>query len=338
MQVSVSKILKETAYDFTFAGTFTDIDEVTHEYTLFTNDQFRQFVKQFYGMRAYNDWDSESTLLELLGDFCNSFAAWKATRMNMYMGRLYALDQKFKPLENYNGYEHREGSFTHGEEVELSFEGRKDIQKDDSFVEKSFTNYKETEKDDSFVDHTFTNYKEKTTDDTFTTRSYSNYSESTQYGQQTKTHSESADDSSSYVPGYQDVDNQYTDSKGITGSYTDQNGGTNGVEKTTTGSYKDQNGFDEIGREKSITGTIKDQHGQTLNGLTNEKTGKETTAHTGTDEDEYTLVKYGNLGVTTSQQMLESDLDLIRRDLVMDGIREFIDRFTYFSLEVDDGY
>lgn len=302
MQARISKILKESLFDFTFSGTYTDMEDETHSYTLYTDAEFRQLVKQLFGARVYNDWDSESELSELITDFIASYSKWKSTRTAMYMGRLFALDQKFNPLENYNGYEHREGSFTHGESVELSFEDRKDTTKDDSYIEHSFTNYKETTKDDTYEERTYTNYEE-----------------SMEYGQKTKSRSVSADDSTAYSPESQEIDNQYTDTKGITGSYKDQRGGVNGIEKTTTGSYKDQ-------------------HGQTNNGITNEKEGTETTAHTGTDEEEYTLRKYGNLGVTTSQQMLESDLDLIRRDLVMDGIREFIDRFTYYSEEVDDGY
>lgn len=370
MQARVNKILKSTLQDFSFSGTFTDMEEVTHNYTLFTDTQFRQIVKQMYGNRVYNDWDEDTELTDLVTDFIASFTAWKSARMDMYMGRLFALAQKYNPLENYRGYEKTERNLTHGESVELSFTNRKDIQKDDSFVEHTAVGYKETTKDDTFTERTFTdlketttddtytehtynNYKEKTTDDTYTEHTYTNYKETEGHGQQTRSHNISADDALTYVPESQDIDNTYDDTKEIEGSYKDQRGGTNGIEKTTTGSYKeengcdngiektttgsykDQNGFVSIGNEKSITGTMKDQHGQTQDGLTNEKTGKETTAHTGTDKETFELEKFGNLGVKTSQEILMSDMDLIRYDIVLAGIREFIDRFTYFSAEVE---
>ena len=128
----------------------------------------------------------------------------------------------------------------------------------------------------------------------------------------------------------------YTDGliKETSGSYKDEHGYTEGQVKETSGSYKDQNGFDQIGNEKSITGTIKDQRGFT-NGVVNEKAGTETTAHTGKDTEEFTLDRAGNLGVTTSQQMLASDLDLLRYDITMMAIKEFISTYTFFSLEVD---
>ena len=67
----------------------------------------------------------------------------------------------------------------------------------------------------------------------------------------------------------------------------------------------------------------------------NEKQGGETTAHSGTDLDGYTMDRYGNIGVTTSQQMLASDIDLLKYDIVMIAIKEFISQYTYISCEVD---
>lgn len=371
MKSRLTKILKTTNNVFTFSGTYTDLEGNTHNYTLFSNDTFRQLVKQLFGMRLYNDWDDETDLAGLCTDFVSSFNTWKNSRSDMYMARLFALDQKFNPLENYRSHETRSGSFTHGESVELSFTNRKDVQKDDSYVDHTYNNYKETTKDDTFtertytdfkeaqtddsyVERTYTNFKETQTDDSYVERSYNNYEETNGHGQQTHTRNTSADDDAlGFVPAEQNIDAQYDDTKEIDGSYKDQNGYTNGLEKetsgsykdqqgytkglekTTTGSYKDQNGFVTYGNEKAVTGSYKEQKGQIQDGLTNEKQGKETTAHSGTDLDGYTLDRYGNIGVTTSQQMLASDLDLLKYDIVMEAIREFIGRFTYFSEEVD---
>lgn len=300
MRDTIAKILKtDTTTDLGFAVTYVDSENTTHNYNVFTSSQFRQIAKQMFGKRVYDDWDDETTLAQMITDFLASFTAWKGIRSDTYGRRMYALEQKFNPLENYRSKETREGSFTHGESVELSFTNRKDTQKDDSFVEKSFTNYKETEKDDSSTTRTYTDYEE----------TYGN-------AEQTNEHKVSADDSSSYVASSQDIQGSHDDTKSIDGSITDTKGFT-------------------LGDVKTIEGTIKDQKGFTTNGLTNEKSGKETTAHSGTDEDEYTLERFGNIGVTTSQQMLASDLDLLRYDIAMLAIKEFIGQYTFISEEVD---
>ena len=119
-----------------------------------------------------------------------------------------------------------------------------------------------------------------------------------------------------------------------TGSYKDQHGQTlNGHTVETTGSYKDQHGYtDGIVRETS--GSYRDTHGYT-DGLIREQSGTETRANSGTDLDGYTLERYGNIGVTTSQQMLASDLDLLKYDIAMTAIKEFIQQYTYILCEVD---
>ena len=400
MQASVAKILKTTENDFTFSGTYTDLDGATHNYTLYNNVTFRQILQQLFGQRTYNDWEEETDLAGLVADFNSSYSVWMNTRKAMFMARLYALDQKFNPLENYRSHEERSGSFTHGETVGLSYTNRKDITKDDSYierthtnlketttddsyvershtnlketttddsyVERSHTNLKETTTDDSYVEHTNNNYKETTKDDSSVTKSYSNYLETETPGTITRTHTVSADDASTFVNSSQDTESQTASTKGIAGSVTDQHGyTTNGLTKEitgtqkdqhgqtqnghvveTSGSYKDQHGQTLNGHVVETTGSYKDQHGQTLNGhvvettgsykdqhgytegiiketsgsyrdtkgftngLVNEKLGAETTTHSGTDLDGYTLERYGNIGVTTSQQMAEQEIEL----------------------------
>lgn len=405
MRASVKSILSNSENDYTFSGTYTDLDGAQHNYTLYNNVAFRQIMLQLFGQRDYNDWDEESDLAGVTADFESSYRVWMTTRKDMYMARLYALDQKFNPLENYRSHEERSGSFTHGESVSLSFTNRKDITKDDSYVERTHTNLKETTTDDSYVERTHTDFKETTTDDSYVersfddyketttddsyvehsndqykettkddssvTKSYSNYLETETPGTITKTHTISADDVTTFVNQSQDTESQTASTKGIAGSITDQHGYTaNGITKEITGSTKDQNGYTE-GKIIEQSGTYKDQHGQTengvvketsgsykdqhgytdgivketsgsyrdtkgfTNGLVNEKQGGETTAHSGTDLDGYTLERYGNIGVTTSQQMLASDIDLLKYDIVMIAIKEFISQYTYISCEVD---
>lgn len=301
MQIKLSKILKtDSTTDLSFPVTYTDGEGAVSSFNVFTNTQFRQVVKQMFGMRVYNDWEDETTEAEAITDFLASFSAWKGMRGDTYGRRMYALSVKFEPLENYRSHEEKSGSFTHGESVTLTFDDRKDTRKDDSYTERSYEDYQETVKDDSFV-----------------TRSYSDYEETYTNGEKTRTENISADDEAlTFSPERQAIDSESEDGKAIAGSYTDQKGQTEtGNEKTISGSYKDQNGYTA---------------GDVL-----EKSGSETTEHSGTDEDGYTLERYGNIGVTTSQQMLASDLDLLKYDIAMQAIKEFIGQYTYLSAEVD---
>lgn len=302
MKTTIAKILKnDVVTNYGFPVSYTEPDGTVLDFDVFTNDTFRQVGKQLFGARVYDDWEVDGTEAECIIDFKNSFSEWKKMRADTYGRRMYALSIKFNPLENYNGHEESKREFEHGESVELSFDNRKDTTKDDTYTERSYTDYKETQKDD-----------------TSTTRSYSALKEQMNNAQLTTSHSVSADDSSSYVPESQDVTNQHTDEKTTSGSYTDSHSFTNGNVKEISGSYKDQRG-----------GT---------NGITNEKAGKETTAHSGKDTESFTLDRAGNLGVTTSQQMLASDLDMLRYDIAMIAIKEFISTYTYISQEVDYGY
>lgn len=292
--------LLENEVDMSASVAFVDEEEHSHEFNLWNSNTWYTTMRQMFGKRVFDDWDDETTSIDALCTTVrNTFNTWLAIRQDTYARRLYALSQDFKPLENYNSTETREGSLTHGESVTLSFTNRKDTHKDDSFVEKSFNNYEEKEQDD-----------------TNTTRSYTNYQETYGNAQQTHTHNVSADDSANFVPSTQDIDGLHDDTKSIAGSYTDQKGFT-------------------VGDKKTISGSIKDQHGFTTNGVTDEKAGSETTAHSGTDEDEYTIQRFGNIGVTTSQQMLASDLDLLRYDIVMQALKEWVQQYTFISEEVD---
>ena len=336
MKTTIAKILKnDVVTNYGFPVSYTEPDGTVLDFDVFTNDTFRQVGKQLFGARVYDDWEVDGTEADCIIDFKNSFTEWKKMRADTYGRRMYALSIKFNPLENYNGHEESKREFEHGESVELSFENRKDTQKDDTFTERSYTDYEETTKDDSYTERSYTDYEEAQKDDTSTTRTYTALKEQMNNAQITTSHSVSADDSSSYVPESQDTTGQHTDEKTTSGSYTDSHTFTNGNVKEISGSYKDQNGFTN-GNVKEISGSYKDQRGGT-NGITNEKAGKETTAHSGKDTESYTLDRAGNLGVTTSQQMLASDLDMLRYDIAMIAIKEFISTYTYLSMEVDYG-
>ena len=307
MRATVKKILNSLeTQDLGFVVFYQDEEGVSHTYTVYTNDQFRQIVKQLFGGRVYDDWEDDSDEGDAAIDFYSSYSVWRTTRQETYGRRMYALSIKFNPLENYNGHEYTKRDFTHGEKIDLSFDDRKDTTTDDSFIEHSFNNYKETEKADE------TN-----------TRSYGTgnnaYTETSTVGEMTHTDKTSADDATDFVNAAQGIDAQHTDSRKIENSITDtRQTGQNGNTKEIAGSWKDAHGIPQDG-----------------SGHVFEKTGKETTEHSGKDTEEITQDRAGNLGITTSQQMLASDMDLLRYDITMMAIREFMQLYTFVSLEVD---
>lgn len=123
----------------------------------------------------------------------------------------------------------------------------------------------------------------------------------------TRTHNNT--DTTTYAGTETDTSNLYG-ANSVTGVPSDVN----------THSYTSRTDTDEH------TGTIADAH-----------TGTITDAHSGKDstEDGYELHAYGNIGVTTSQQMLESDLDLLKHDIALTALCEFIDRYTYVLESID---
>lgn len=334
MRVSVSKILKtNTVKEYNFPVSYVDPDGAVHSFLVFSDDQFRQIVKQLFGLRTYNDWEPDSTEADAVNDFIESFDQWRSSRQETYARRMYALSLHYDPLENYHSNELQSATNKHGEKIEQSFDNRKDTRQDDSSVERTFTNYKEKTTDDSYVEHTNTDRKDVVKDDTQITRQYNNYQESMGIGQQTMTHNVSADDSQVFSPSSEDINGQRSDTKGISGSYTDSHSNANGVVTEYQGTTRDQNGYTN-GLERTTSGSYKDTHGFT-NGDVLTKTGKEIEEHSGTDESGYSLERWGNIGVTTSQQMLASDLDFLKFDIVMTAIKEFIGQYTYMYGEVD---
>lgn len=76
------------------------------------------------------------------------------------------------------------------------------------------------------------------------------------------------------------------------------------------------------------TGTIADAHTGTI---ADAHTGTVTDAHSGKDTttDGYELHAHGNIGVTTSAQMLKEDIELLKVDIATLALYEFMDRYTW---------
>lgn len=315
-KATIGKILKmDTHYEYKWEGTYI-YDAAAHDldpndgvisYILFTDAQVRDILRNLYSGRIYCDYDDESEdASDLLENYKQTWRCWISSRDAQIGPLMYALQLEYNPIENYHGSEIKLGTIKDNSYQELQFTDRKDVTTDDTFVEHSFSNYKETEK----VDET-------------NTKAYGNganaYKETMIVGEQTHTDKTSADDDVNFTNAAQGIDAQHTDSKTIENSITDtRKTGTNGNTKEVSGSWRDAHGIPENG------------YGHVL-----EKQGKEKTQNGGTKEDNYTLEKYGNLGVTTSQQMIESSFDLAKKSVIYIMLREFVELYTYISAEVD---
>lgn len=315
-KTTVAKILKmDTTFQYKWEGTYIfdpaahdeDPSEGIYSYTVLTDSMTRDILRTLYGTRTYCDFDDDSEdVSDLLDNFKQNWRIWISSRDEEIAPLMYALSLKYNPIENYHSSEIKLGTINDNTSQTLEFTNRKDITKDDSFVEHSFQQYKETEK----VDET-------------NTRSYGSgndaYKETTTIGEATHTDKVSADDATDFVNSAQGIDAQHTDSKKIENSISDtRQTGTNGNTKEISGSWKDANGIPEGG-----TGHVF------------EKVGVETTRNGGTKQDNYTIERFGNIGTTTTQQMLESSYELAKRSVAYLMMKEFVELYTYISSEVD---
>lgn len=315
-KTTIAKILKmDTTFQYKWEGTYI-YDEAAHEedpstgiysYTLLTDNMTRDILRTLYGGRTYCDFDEDSEdVSDLLDSFKQNWRIWISSRDEEIAPLMYALSVKYNPVENYHASEIKLGTINDNTSQTLEFTNRKDITTDDSYIEHSFSQYKETEK-----------YDESNT------KSYGTgndaYTESTSYGEAVHIDKTSADDATDFVNSKKGIDEIHTDDKTFSGTITDsRTTGVNGNTKEISGSWKDANGIPEGG-----------------SGHVFEKTGVETTRNGGTKQDNYTLERYGNIGVTTTQQMLESSYELAKRSIVYIMLREFVELYTYISSEVD---
>ena len=204
-------------------------------------------------------------------------------------GRMWELyNVEYNPIQNYDMTEHMESGedFTHG----------KTETRTDNLTLTRTDNLTNTETDNTLETRT-PNITNTETDDTISTRT-PDLSEMVT-PETTKTTEKS-------VYGFNSVDAEpsevIVDTDG--GQSTRTNTGEETVENTGTITY------DETGTETlAKTGTV--AHAETGT-QTHVNTGTQTLANSGKDtkEGEHTLTRYGNIGVTTSQQMLQSEIDL----------------------------
>ena len=211
-----------------------------------------------------------------------------------------ALGLTYEVLDNYNGVTESTTTDTFANIDALSFVGRSDTRTLNHNDTLTFTNRKDTRT----LNTTNTEQSDANNPKTTTTRVNEH---------RTNTHYVSGYNSDSAVIDYEDV------------TQADATGdGANDTTIIESGAMKSS---DSGTIEDSKTGTEQNTHSGTI---TDGKAGTEQTSHTGTITHSFEETKHGNLGVTTSQQMLESEVELrLKYKLRPMIVHAFLDEYFY---------
>lgn len=226
--------------------------------------------------------------------FTNLVTHWFVTKQWTFEHLVNIIQAEYSPIENV--YENRKETTTFGSS-NIHSGGWKDAASG-----KDTTTHSEND----YTERTFTNYKDDTE------RTYTNYKETLKKsGSETTENQISAFNSS----GYQ-ADNRTATTYGEDFTGTDERKDENSI----SGSYKDVN---------TKTGSYKDNtvfgHKITLdNGKTLTRTYQnDKEDHVG--KDEFEVFRHGNIGVTTNQQMINEELELLRHFDVYGFIAEMFE-------------
>lgn len=290
--------------------------------------------------------------------FRNLVTHWFITKQWTFEHLINVIQSEYSPIENV--YENRKETTTFGSSMVHSG-GFKDAasgkdtttHSEHDYVERTFTNYhdKNERSFDQYHDateRTYTNYKDDTE------RTYTNYHDDTE-----RTHTnykENVKKSGSEVTENQISafnDNSYQsdnrtgttygvnlagtstpreDEKTISGSYKDANTKTGSYKdsESITGSYKDdRTETGKITDDRTETGSYKDDtvYGHKIT-LDNGKTVTRTYQNDKEDHvgiDTFEVFRHGNIGVTTNQQMINEELELLRHFDIYSFIAELFE-------------
>lgn len=214
-----------------------------------------------------------------------------------------ALGLEYEMLDNYNGITESTTTDTFANIDALSFVGRTDTTTLNHSDALSFTNRQDTRTLNTQTD------EESDATDPRTTTTQINEHKST-------THYTSSYNSDTAVFEYEDVTKS---------DATDEHGdplNDNVVIESGKMTTKDSGTITD-----GKSGTETTTHSGTI---TDGKTGTEQTSHTGTITHSFEETKHGNLGVTTSQQMLESEVELrLKYKLRPLIVKAFLDEYFY---------
>ena len=322
------------------------LDQVT--YNIFSADDFTDAAIYEYGERKCLFPETETPL----ATFHSRFARWKAQRGADIAAAFGALKTAYKPLENYSMVEEHTGTDTTVKAPDNYKETTTHSVSNDYKVtdEEKPTNWKETK--DFKVSQDYkesdtqkpTNWKE--TKDFSVSQDYKETD--TQVPDEWKTTNQTAgveNDNASATTNqiipingndYANVNKSKTVEtrkveESISGTFATEHTqeGTRTEETETSGTFATEHTQTGTKTEEiSTSGTYAREHTQT-GSSSEEKT------ITGIIEDETTydttLTRAGNIGLTTSQQMLLSELDARKRQFVHDVILEFFNLVSVYA-------
>lgn len=287
-------------------GTYIDASGVSHSLTVFDWNYFKRNVLVNYRGRKITLWDEPHSA------FPDLFTSWWNSRKDLYLKQAYAYTLKYNPIENYSSREQMTNDITthlHGESITRTHNDTINTTPAGDTVTTTHPAHK-----------TEITYPQKTTETT-----PFNTTEVTAPDNETNTHYVKGFNSADFVGSEKDVK---TGSVSVNTTHTDGEG--NQSVETIDETYTGKETTDE-----TYTGT--DQVQTTHTQGTEAHTGTITDAHTGTDTDtrNYLLTKQGNIGVMTPSEMLAKEFAGLDQDLANRALYEFIDRYTFYSEEVE---
>ena len=215
---------------------------------------------------------------------------WGRKCYNTFLRWITAQNIQYDPLENYD----RNELLTDQYYKSASSSGRRD-----SGNTRTFNNQDKRTLDTE--EKRTLDTEEKRTLDTEEKRTLDTEDERTLNTSRTSEDQVSAFDSSIYQPSAKNItDDDGTDTMDHTGTDTLDNTGTDTLDHTGTDTLE-HSGTDTV----DYSGTIKDEYGEGTSGNENENS---TNTHSGRI--------HGNIGVTTSQQMLQQEYDIARFNII----------------------
>ena len=356
-----------TAFDF--KGVYVDAEGASHNVTVFDTEYFTTNVIQLYrNRRLVVDEDQE-------GYLANLFRIWKSSRENLYLKQAWAYTLKYNPIENYSSVEqmvddtteHEKGaSFKddyHNTDTETLTPFQKETTETTPYETKTETIPYETKTET-------TPYEVKTETTPYNTKvettPYETTVETTPYTSETTTTTPHGDATTTSVKGF-NSSNWSESEKTERSGYVEEELIKDGTEKveTTHNNTKETVETTHNNTKETVETTYNDtietvevthnntkETVETTHNNTKEKVEKTyqgtqeiETAHTGyiehttdgtdTDTRNYTLYKNGNIGVMTPSEMLQKEYDGLMQDLAHRALYEFINRYTWYSEEVD---
>ena len=299
-KMKLSEILKNQTItnQFDFSGQCPDKDGHTVSFDIFDTAFFLMEINHnYFNRQAFVDPDNAFT------DFLNIFTQWKHTRGLMYARIAYAYSLGYNPIENYSSIETHSGSdyIEHGKKTEREYSNDK-IERtyNQDKVERTYTQDK--------VEHTYTQDKVK--------RTYTQDKETITYNnvEDANVNKKYGVNSGDAVPVSEDTNTRSgSEDHEHSGGYSDEHSG--GYSDEHSGGYSDEH-----------SGSYADEHS---GGYTDENSGRDTTNY------DSTIAKSGNIGVMTASQMIQSEYDGLKQDLANRALKEFLDRYTFYSEVVD---